>query len=230
MPVWGLGLAFVFLFAAVGIAVPAALSQPERSAAQPRPLPSMYVPEKKAIVTFIGDSYTGGSEMDSGIEARWPNLVSLDLDFTERILARGGSGYVTVGPSEERFGDVVTELNPQSRLVVVYGSINDVATGDEVRDAAVELYRSVQTKAPEAKLLVVGPTWRTEDPPPNIIASDAALASAAEEVGVPFVSTLDAGLLLDPEQIGEDGVHPTDEGHQQLAEFMAPYIAEQLDD
>lgn len=230
MPVWGLVAAVVAIFGGAAFAL-TNLDDPSTAAsnATPRPADSFsFISPEKPIVTFIGDSYTGGSDEDSGPAARWPNILGTEQGFTRNTLARGGSGYVTVGPTGDAFIDVVDEIDPDTRLVVIYGSINDVASEGEVRAAAIDLFDQVQAKVPDAEVLVVGPTWHNEAPPENIIAADAALDEAAGEAGVPFVSTLDADLLTDPSLIGEDGTHPNDEGHKKIAAFMAPIIERRL--
>lgn len=226
MPVWGLALAAVALLAAAAIAVPAALSQPARSEASTlRPLPTMAQPEVKPRVVFIGDSYTGGSEEDSGASSRWPELVADELDVRSTVLAQGGSGYVTTGPSGVPITDEAAEIPADASVVVVFGSRNDFAQDGSVGAAADAMYSEIEARAPSARVLIVGPAWVDSNPPSTILNSNEELREAAAIHGFQFVAATDAGILMDePKLIGRDGVHPNDAGHVALADFMKPLI------
>ncbi len=56
------------------------------------------------------------------------------------------------------------------------------------------------------------------------------IRAAAEAASVPFIDPLRQGWFADgSDLIGADGVHPTDEGHEHLADRIQPVVEEALD-
>jgi GDSL-like Lipase/Acylhydrolase family len=106
-------------------------------------------------------------------------------------------------------------------------STNDgVAPPDELRTAVGDDFAKAKALAPHAKLLVIGPTWPTPDPPPELVGVRDILRDQASAAGAVFVDPLAEHWIADePQLIGGDGTHPTDEGHKYLAKKIAPLIA-----
>jgi lysophospholipase L1-like esterase len=186
-------------------------------------------------VLVIGDSYTAGSTEGGNGSAGWPAMVQRTLQDEGRnvvfdIRAAGGSGYTQDGTSGQRFVDLAAQSAEGYKLAVVFGSRNDRATPEEVTAAAESLYREVLSRAPTARLLIVGPPWVDASPPAFIEDDRDGVAAAASALSARFVDPLSDGWFADrTELIGEDGVHPTDEGHQYMAELMVPLLREELD-
>lgn len=192
----------------------------------PTPLP------KPDLVTIIGDSYTGGSDMGGNKGANWVARVQLTMDGKASLANQGigGTGYATDGNS---FGSRVKPyVGPNTDLVVFFGSRNDLGSEPgAVGAAARSAYAAVKADAPEAKLLVVGPPWVDRDVPANLYAIRDAIRIEAEAVGAVFVDPITEGWFFNnPEMIGSDDVHPTDAGHAYIADRIGPLIKQALKD
>jgi lysophospholipase L1-like esterase len=186
-------------------------------------------PEAEAPqLTTIGDSYTIGSNMDSGKTARWPSLLTLDGSVRIQNLAVGSVGYGQPGPNGETFVTQSEDIDPESDAVMFFGSRNDISPRLVPAAAATAIGNALKV-VPANKVLVVGPAWISAQVPAEIRADRDAIAAAAADAGVRFVDPLEEGWLVgDPELIGSDGVHPTDKGHAFLKEKIKPLVAELL--
>jgi lysophospholipase L1-like esterase len=187
-------------------------------------------------VSVIGDSFTSGS-LQGGVGPNgWPALVRKSLsdeniDIDIRYAAEGGAGYANVGSYGGVFGGQVSAVVGNAcDLVVFFGSTNDgVAPPDQLRTAVGADFAKAKALAPHAKLLVIGPTWPTPDPPPELVRVRDILRDQAAAAGAVFVDPLAEHWIADePQLIGGDGTHPTDEGHEYLARKIAPLIATAL--
>jgi|KBSSwiStaDraftv2_1062776.scaffolds.fasta_scaffold00836_2 lysophospholipase L1-like esterase len=188
-------------------------------------------------VSVIGDSFTSGS-LQGGVGPNgWPALVRKilgdeDVDVEIRYAPEAGAGYATVGNSGGVFDNQVSAVvGIASELVVFFGSTNDgVAPPDELRKSVAEDFARAKALAPHAKLLVIGPTWLTTDPPTEMQRVRDILRDESSAAGAVFVDPLAEHWIADrPQLIGGDGIHPTDEGHRYLAMKIAPLIATELE-
>lgn len=208
-----------------------------------RPDPAPYTPPAEAAATttapeparvlVVGDSYTGGSA-EGGTGARgWPALVDGQLDEVAiTTTAAGGSGYVNLGPGGTTFADL-TEAAPDGEyeLVVFFGSRNDDPASGDITAAVGDALGIAAQRWPEARLLVIGPPWVDGEPPTSILENRDEVQAAAQERGARFVDPLSGDGWFGgtfSQLIGEDGVHPTDEGHARMAALIAPVVAEAL--
>jgi lysophospholipase L1-like esterase len=167
---------------------------------------------------------------------RWPNLVKKaltrqGLPITVDIGADRGSGYVETGSRGTVFDDQVPKtVTPDDCLVVLFGSRND--QGVPIPDLTTAVQRTladVKAAAPTAKVLVIGPPWTDANPPAHLLWVRDVLKSQAEATGATFADPIAEGWFVDrPNLIGSDGVHPTDAGHQYMADKITPLIAQQL--
>lgn len=169
-------------------------------------------------------------------ERSWAAIVSASTT-SERIVdttidGAGGSGYVVGGVGGLTFGQrVPTAVTPETDVLVFFGSRNDAPTGaDAVESAARDAFTEAKAIAPDAALVVIGTPWVNDSPPEQVVDMNNRLRAVAVEFGGMFVDpvqdgwfTGDAALL-----IGEDGVHPTDEGHAYMAELLRPVIESAL--
>lgn len=192
------------------------------------------VPVKVAV---IGDSYTGGSGV-GGVGVRgwpaltWEKLRKEGIPVAPVVGALPGSGYVHRGSQGGGvFGEQVPKLvTADTRLVVFFNGVNDVNEAvDEVHAAALSDFQAAKQIAPQAKLLVIGPAWPNSARPSNLLALRDTIKDAATEAGATWVDPVAEGWFTDtPQLIGEDGVHPTDDGHTYLADRIEPHIREEL--
>ncbi|MCH9667487.1 MAG: SGNH/GDSL hydrolase family protein [Actinomycetia bacterium] len=187
-------------------------------------------------IAVIGDSYTAGGE-EGGIGARgwpshvWRTLAQHGIAVTPTVAAESGSGYCTRGDRGSVYEDLtVRAVRPTDRLVVFFGSRNDMAVDPTRLSVAMYgTFRMARQIARSAKFLVIGPAWPTADPPPAVRRIRDVLGYQAELAGATFVDPLAARWFVGTRNlIGEDGVHPTDAGHVYLAGKIAPLIGTQL--
>lgn len=187
-------------------------------------------------VAVIGDSYTtGGAEGGLG-EKAWPTqawqiLAQQGVATTADVGAEGGAGYGTRGNRGSLFEDLTAAtVQPDDTLVVFFGSRNDQRV--DPTQLSILTYGTLQLArriAPAARFLVIGPPWPTADPPVEVLRIRDVLKYQAGVAGATFVDPIAAGWFVGrPELIGADGVHPTDAGHEYMAEKIAPLIGAQL--
>lgn len=187
-------------------------------------------------VAIIGDSYTAGSAMGGVDDMSWPSVTRDQLDrqgipvqFT--IAADRGSGYAKAGGKGTVFADQIPKaVSSDDRLVVLFGSLNDGSIpADHLELAVRRTLAGVMSSAPGARVLVIGPSWATASPPPQVLRSRDIVGREARAAGASFVDPLSERWFVDnPQLIGSDGIHPTDIGHAYLAEKIGPHIVQQL--
>lgn len=184
-------------------------------------------------VSVIGDSYTGGSPQGGNGDRRWTSLVNAQLrsrgiEAAVKVGAEGGAGYVAGGRrTGEVFADKIqAAVRSGDKVVVAFGSINDAkAPGGKLARATCDTLRSIEITAPAAHLLVISPPWVNSEPPPEILQARDILRVRAKELGATFIDPIADGWFVDrPDLIGADGVHPTDEGHEYMAQKIGPVI------
>ena len=187
-------------------------------------------------VAVIGDSYTTGGDLGglgpNGWTARaWKGLAEYRIPITADVGAEGGAGYGTRGNHGSVFEDLTARtVKPDDVLVVFFGSRNDQNV-DPARLSilAYGTFGLARRIAPSATFLVIGPPWPTADPPAAIVRIRDALQYQANVAGATFVDPIAEGWFVEqPGLIGADGVHPTDAGHQYMADKIVPLIAAQL--
>jgi lysophospholipase L1-like esterase len=213
-----------------GRAATAPSTNPE-AAASTASAPSQPEPATRPKLTVIGDSYTGGSNMNSGPATLWTTLASRKLNVQFQILAHGGSGYLARGPGSDTttFVERAASVSSDAVAVVFFGSRNDPTDSARLYEAAFSAYRNASKAAPRAKLIVIGPPWVDEDPSPGLLENRDALKRAAGKAGAVFVDPIaDNWFPNGSHLIGSDNVHPTDRGHKRMAERIEPVIAAEL--
>ena len=187
-------------------------------------------------VAVIGDSYTTGTDLGglgpNGWTARaWDALATHRVPITADVGAEGGAGYGTRGNRGGLFEDLTARtVRPDDVLVVFFGSRNDQNVDPaQLSILAYGTFQLARRIAPSATFLVIGPPWPTADPPAAIVRIRDALQYQAGVAGAKFVDPIaERWFVKRPELIGADGVHPTDAGHEYMAEKIAPLIAAQL--
>ena len=173
-------------------------------------------------VYFIGDSYTGGSPMDSG--TRWPAMISQDNAYFERALGVGLSGYVQRGTDGTTYLDRInTSLLQDADMVVISGGLNDVRRTPEpqIAPAVHETFARVRELAPEVPVVVL--SVLAPAPDPKINRMNAVLKAEAQGINAVFLDVTNV-LIGAPGSIGSDKTHPTDAGHRLLADVVGPQL------
>lgn len=232
--------AIIGMSALLALGLGAAFVQDERAQARSTEAVASYKPpvEGQAIVApkrvlIIGDSYTAGSNEGGRDEANWTEIVGTLVDAEVPVdyesLGLGGSGYIAKGTSGKTFLDGAKQIvHPNTDVVVIFGSLNDAENAGRVEAAATEVYEYIETTAPNAKLIVVGPPIPYDEPTTNDREIAAEIRRASEGHADSYVDPIADDWFDDEKIIGGDGVHPTDEGHQVIAEQLAPVLTEAL--
>jgi len=185
------------------------------------------VEAKPPLVVFIGNSFTGGSAMDSGGIARFPSLLSAELKFPYMTLTADGAGYASAGDQSRTFLALAKKVPENAAVVVVLGSDDDAdKTAADIRSGAAETYARIHNQAPGAVILAVASPWGRTPTPKGVVTARDAVRDAALQDGNAFVDTItDKWLVAGPTgQVGSDGVHPTDVGHAEMAKYLAPVL------
>ncbi|MBS1905822.1 MAG: SGNH/GDSL hydrolase family protein [Actinobacteria bacterium] len=210
---FAVALAGVLLLAAVGGC--AASPVPSRTAA----------PTSTAgkLLVAVGNSFVGGSAMDSGTARRWPGLVATALGMNLDVITAGASGYADPGDNGFTYRDLVREIPADADVVVIMGSDDDATHPvDEIeREARVALGEAI-ARAPHAAIIVTSTPWVQKDPDVGIRNTRDAVRKVAGELGLEYIDGLGVWLVTGPTgQIGADALHPTDLGHAELAEALS---------
>ena len=198
-------------------------SAPQSRPAAPKPT-VVPAPEAKKVV-LIGD-YTAESAVGGAGPRNWTALVGLALQTNRptRVVRDNaeGSGYVAVGAYDQTFLDAAKVLvSGDVSAVVIFGSRFDMyAAPDAVRTAAADTYAAVKEAAPDAVLVVVGPTWPGAAPPPELLTTRDIVNDAASDAGATFVDPIKEGWFAkDPGKfMAPDNVLPSDAGHELIAQ------------
>jgi len=187
-------------------------------------------------IAVIGDSYTTGGDLgglgSNGWTTRaWQTLTKQGTPITADVGAEGGAGYGTRGNAGSLFEDLTAAtVRPDDVLVVFFGSRNDENVNPtQLSILAYGTYQLARRIAPSATFLVIGPPWPTANPPEGVLRIRDALQYQARVANAVFVDPIAEGWFVGrPNLIGADGVHPTDAGHEYMAEMIAPLIGSHL--
>lgn len=171
--------------------------------------------------------------MGGGGSANWADIVLRGLDRTNyftpyEVHGEGGAGYVQPGVDNLTFAGLAESIPNDAAIVVIFGSRNDGGgySPDSISNAATDLYAQINKRAPDGKLLVIGPPWVDENVPKTILTIRDRLKIAATKAGATFVDPIADKWFFgaDSALIGSDGVHPTDAGHKYMADRILPFI------
>ncbi|OZC75203.1 hypothetical protein CH251_10535 [Rhodococcus sp. 06-462-5] len=187
-------------------------------------------PKPAASVFVIGDSYTAGSLQGGLKRQNWVQRANIGLNegayrFTFTSQASLSTGYTRRGPTGYTFQDLFANTpRPLVDLVVVFGGGYD--RGMDVDTTSRNLYELIRSRSPEASLVVVGPPSPDPEVPGDILAVRDVLQRNAVAAGATFVDPIAEGWFRgeNAKFIGQDGSLPTDEGHQYMADLLAPQI------
>lgn len=173
-------------------------------------------------MVVVGDSLSTG--FGTSAVWAWPRLLSDQeqgrLDVVNA--SENGDGYLAVGVADGTFGShAEAAVTADTSVVVFFGSENDI--GEDLAELGATAVADLETAhraAPDARIVVVGPTAFTDDPEPERLAVRDTLESAAAEAGAEFVDPLAGNWLAADRYEGPDGDHPTIAGQEQLRDEM----------
>lgn len=228
-----IALLAVFAGAMVILAMQHVSASNAAEGATPRPVPTFTSkPDNQVRAVFLGDSYVAGTGA-SDPSKRWTSIVAKDQGWTEINLGQGATGYVSGGLGEgqqDQYASRIAKLkqaNPD--IVVVSGSQNDLTfPAAQVATAIRDTLTAVRDAAPEARIIVVGPVN-----PGTIVAgtraNDTVVQAVANEIGATYISSIDPGSTYqDQSDYFTDGQHPSDSGHQHIADRIEAGLPKDL--
>jgi acyl-CoA thioesterase-1 len=182
---------------------------------------------------FFGDSYTAGEGATSP-EMAYPAVASRVLGWDHRTVAVGGTGYVN--PGDQNSGNYSTRI-PGLReqladfvpnIVVMQGSLNDQGVPvNELTEQAGSDIDAMRATYPDAQIVVLGPSAPTVPSRPAINKVTNILYNVALDKGVVWINALSWMLQAGPGYLAPDSVHPSDFGHQKIAERFIETVTEQ---
>ncbi|WP_433802230.1 SGNH/GDSL hydrolase family protein [Actinomycetospora sp. CA-084318] len=219
-----LSVAVFALLAALLVAISAKSAAEQRRADEARVATATLAGSSRPStpVAVIGDSFTTGTAQGGTGAANWVSLLAASRDWAVTSTAIGGTGYVAAPPGTAPYepAQLDAALAAGPRLVVVEGSRNDASSPpDRVGAAATALYRDLRARAPQARLVVIGPIWSDGTQPAPVRAIRDAVRDAATAAGATWIDPVADGWFARPAGlIGADGIHPTDAGHRLMAE------------
>lgn len=181
----------------------------------PAPKPAASGPK----VAFLGDSISAGLHLPSA--QAFPAVVQRTLAARGKsfeLLNAGLSGDTTAGGLRR----VDWILKQQPALVVVELGANDGMRGQPVAEIEKNL-RAIVERIRErgAAVLLLGMRIPPSYGQSYVEAFDAIYPRVAKELGVSYVEFFMEGVAADPKLNLPDGIHPTKEGHERLAENLA---------
>lgn len=200
-------------------------------------------PSAPPVVMFLGDSYTVG-ERGAQPETTYAPAAARLLGWQVIAGGRAGTGFVAGGTprlSGTRAKDAFGELfeaqlgwRPAPDMLVVSGGHNDwhYPTPQVIQAARTLLTRAHQ-RWPGTSMLLIGPLWGSDTPPPGALAVRDGLKALAAELRIPFIDPIaehwitgnrHTGTGNAPAFIKPDGVHPTVDGHRYIATKLADDI------
>ncbi|MET9341552.1 SGNH/GDSL hydrolase family protein [Nonomuraea sp. NPDC003804] len=182
------------------------------------------VQDTTPVMMVVGDSFTVGSGPVHPWET-YATEAARRLGWQPVVAGAGGTGFVNPGRVGRSFAQSFTaELawRPAPDVLIISGGHNDHRwAASSVRRAAARLVGSVKAVWPSTRIVMIGPIWIDRAPRKAYLVRDA-LADVAGREQVTFLDPLrqrwisgDRADVLLP-----DGVHPTLEGHDRLAQWL----------
>ncbi|MGA7205121.1 MAG: SGNH/GDSL hydrolase family protein [Specibacter sp.] len=186
-------------------------------------------PVSAVHVDVVGDSLSTGFKTPGDT---WPSeaqalFAGLGLKGQITNASENGAGYVQPGSGGDVFLDLVNRIvNSQSQVVVLFGSDNDAGRAG-VRNAVQATLDRVTVLAPEATVIVVGPTSESDDAQGYLASIRQALEAGAAGIGAKFVDPVNLKWFQGDasKDLASDLEHPNDAGEKYLAEHMSTIMA-----
>lgn len=182
--------------------------------------------EKTKTILFFGNSLTAGLGLDNPNDA-FPGLIQQRIDslgLPYRVINAGVSGETTAGGNER----IDWLLNEEIHVFVLELGANDGLRGiptEETRKNLQHIVDKVKAKYPECKLILAGMMV-----PPSMggaygQAFTALFPELAAENQMTLIPFLLEGVAGETTLNQRDGIHPTEAGHQMMADHVWKVLA-----
>jgi lysophospholipase L1-like esterase len=200
----------------------------------PPPPPTLNVTR---ILAF-GDSMTSGTTspvvslfgLDAGIPQSYPfklQLLETERYSTQTItVLNAGSGGNKAKDDRARLADAVREGSPQ--VVLLLEGANDLNSGESIRqtvDALEDMVRDTQALGITVLLATLPPQRPGEKNTGNAALIPSLNDAIRVMAGKKGATLVDLNAQFPIELIGQDGLHPTEDGYEKVAEIFQAAIA-----
>ncbi len=179
--------------------------------------------DRTVDAVVLGDTFTTGVDGVPG--PQWPELLEGELGWQVEVDAVAGSGYLVAGAGTDFVDRVDAVIDQEPDVVLLAGGVSDLGRPvEEIQDAAAAVVRRLQSALADADVVVLSPF---SNGPPGELTT--ALTEALEEVAATgdaaFVDVSEM-LPFGQDLIADDGVHPSELGHRELARRIAARLSD----
>jgi lysophospholipase L1-like esterase len=183
-------------------------------------------PDKPTLLV-VGDSYAGGVDPRT---VNYPQLVADKMGWNLALDAQGGTGFVhgvdDASPPHRPFIDRLDRdaatYQYHVDYVLIDGGRNDLGESPErVVAAADEYIKNVHSHWPNAKFIIMLPSYATPDVPANQPAVAEGLRRAAESIGAYVIDPVAQRWYRDVDVkplLWHDGIHLNGDGETYYAD------------
>lgn len=199
-------------------------------------------PRKGIRGVVMGDSYVEGTGATNRFTTFAQTFGQL-AGWSETIASgSGGTGYLNVGAQSgrvkfrDRFANDVAAFSPDVILFTGGRNDNGYATLSAIQTEATALFNLAKSSLPSAACYVTGcfPASATEAASTSLLAVNAVIQAAAAGAGFPFLDVMGANAYITgggrvgggtgngnaDNLTSNDGVHPSQLGHDTLARVL----------
>lgn len=181
--------------------------------------------DERPVILFLGDSLTAGYHLDP--EDAFPALIQRRIDAE----LDGDWRAVNAGVSGDTTADGLNRLNwvlrqPVDVLVLALGA-NDALRGqpiDNIRRNLDQILERTRERYPEVRFVIAGMQMPHNYGAQYTAAFRALFVELAEKYDAALVPFLLEGVAGDPSLNLRDGIHPTEVGHEIIADTVWTYL------
>lgn len=178
---------------------------------------------------IAGDSYVQGNFSDH-IGGAFPRRMAYRLGLQDRLVQYGTSGRGYTVPGNLFSSDEAGIIAEAPDIVGIFLGLNDVAGGPAVTASATASISNLMTALPNTLFVVSSPWFETGNT--NTLAIQAAVAAQADQTRIQYFD-LTVPNIFDRNSTGagticSDNLHPTQQGHDQIADHTAPLFAQSI--
>lgn len=184
----------------------------------------------KPTILFFGNSLTAGYGLDP--DQAFPALIQnkLDsLDYEYQVINAGLSGETTASGNTRL--DWVLERQAVDIFILELGA-NDGLRGinpEETQRNLESIIEKLRVVNPEIKIILAGMQSPPNMGPDFTSKFQQVFKDVAQEKNVALIPFLLEGVAGEPELNLPDGIHPTPEGHQMVAENVWEVLKDKLE-
>ena len=184
----------------------------QRQAAAYTPPPIATASPLLGSVAIIGDESVSRSASGVPSGKRWPALAQASLGTNVTTLAAPGSGYVKRGEGQRTFVERAAEIPEDAQVVVFMGGSNDAGVSSAaLAHAATTAFSAVNERAPNARIVVIGPVAAGPATYDELFTVTRALEASAAVAHARWVDPIAADWLPDSSSVALGALSAADE-------------------